>query len=73
MDLANQMILFAKVVDNHGFSAAAREIGLTPSAISRQISHLEDRLGIRLLNRSTRRVSLTDVGRTFYIRCAEVA
>jgi len=73
MDLANQMILFAKVVDNHGFSAAAREMGLTPSAISRQISHLEDRLGIRLLNRSTRRVSLTDVGRTFYIRCAEVA
>lgn len=73
MDLANQMILFAKVVDNHGFSAAAREMGLTPSAISRQISHLEDRLGIRLLNRSTRRVSLTDVGRTFYMRCAEVA
>lgn len=73
MDLANQMILFAKVVDNHGFSAAAREMGLTPSAISGQISHLEDRLGIRLLNRSTRRVSLTDVGRTFYIRCAEVA
>ncbi len=73
MDLANQMILFAKVVDNHGFSAAAREMGLTPSAISRQISHLEDRLGIRLLNRSTRRVSLTDVGRTFYIRCAEVS
>lgn len=73
MDLANQMILFAKVVDNNGFSAAARDMGLTPSAISRQIGHLEDRLGIRLLNRSTRRVSLTDVGRTFYYRCAEVA
>lgn len=73
MDLANQMILFAKVVDTQGFSAAARELGLTPSAVSRQIGHLEDRFGIRLLNRSTRRLSLTDVGREFYTRCVEVA
>lgn len=73
MDLANQMILFAKVVDTHGFSAAARELGLTPSAVSRQIGHLEDRLGIRLLNRSTRRVTLTDIGREFYVRCADVS
>ena len=73
MDIANQMILFAKVVENEGFSAAARELGLTPSAVSRQIGHLEDRLGTRLLNRSTRLVSLTEVGKEFYARCADVA
>jgi len=73
MDIANQMILFAKVVDTGGFSAAARELGLTPSAVSRQIGNLEDRLGTRLLNRSTRRVSLTEVGHDFYARCADIA
>jgi len=73
MDIANQMILFAKVVETGGFSAAARELGLTPSAISRQIGNLEDRLGTRLLNRSTRRISLTEVGRDFQARCAEIA
>lgn len=72
MDIANQMILFAKVVESEGFSAAARDLGLTPSAVSRQIGHLEDRLGTRLLNRSTRKVSLTMVGTQFYKRCVEV-
>ncbi|WNJ99403.1 LysR family transcriptional regulator [Thalassospiraceae bacterium LMO-JJ14] len=67
------MILFAKVVETGGFSAAARELGLTPSAISRQIGNLEDRLGARLLNRSTRRISLTEVGREFHGRCADIA
>ncbi|MBO6521208.1 MAG: LysR family transcriptional regulator [Rhodospirillales bacterium] len=73
MDIANQMILFAKVVETGGFSAAARDLGLTPSAVSRQIGNLEDRLGARLLNRSTRRVSLTEVGREFHGRCVEIA
>lgn len=73
MDIAQQMILFAQVVDSGGFSAAARGLGLTPSAVSRQIGQLEDRLGTRLLNRSTRHVSLTPVGRAFYARCARVA
>ena len=73
MDIATQMILFAAVVENGGFSAAARDLGLTPSAVSRQIGQLEDRLGTRLLNRSTRRISLTEVGRAFYSRCSEVA
>jgi DNA-binding transcriptional LysR family regulator len=73
MDIATQMILFATVVENGGFSAAARELGLTPSAVSRQISQLEDRLGTRLLNRSTRRISLTEVGRAFFARSSEVA
>lgn len=73
MDISNQMILFAKVVESGGFSATARDLGLTPSAVSRQIGYLEDRLGTRLLNRSTRRVSLTEVGNEFYARCAVVA
>lgn len=73
MDIANQMILFAKVVETGGFSAAARELGLTPSAVSRQIGNLEDRLGTRLLNRSTRRISLTEVGYDFHVRCADIA
>jgi DNA-binding transcriptional LysR family regulator len=73
MEIANQMILFAKVVETGGFSAAARELGLTPSAVSRQIGNLEDRLGTRLLNRSTRRISLTEVGHEFHTRCADIA
>ena len=73
MDIATQMIMFAAVVENGGFSAAARDLNLTPSAVSRQIGQLEDRLGTRLLNRSTRRISLTEVGRAFYVRCAEVS
>tara|TARA_R110002124_G_scaffold92868_4_gene235877 strand:+ start:26001 stop:26918 length:918 start_codon:yes stop_codon:yes gene_type:complete len=73
MDIATQMIMFAAVVENGGFSAAARDLNLTPSAVSRQIGQLEDRLGTRLLNRSTRRISLTEVGRAFYARCADVS
>ena len=73
MDIANQMILFANVVDHGSFSATARSLGQSPSAVSKQISHLEDRLGVRLLNRSTRNVSLTDEGRPFYERCARIA
>ena len=73
MDIAHQMILFAKVVDEGGFSAAARNLGLNPSAVSRQIGSLEDRLGTRLLNRSTSRLSLTEIGTAFYERCSNVA
>jgi DNA-binding transcriptional LysR family regulator len=73
MDIATQMVLFAKVVDAGGFSAAARDLGQTPSSVSRQIAHLEDRLSVRLLNRSTRGFSLTEEGRAFHARCADVA
>ena len=73
MDIAPQMLLFAKVVEDGGFSATARRQGLPPSAISKQISQLEDRLGVRLLNRSTRRMSLTEEGKVFYDRCVEIA
>lgn len=73
MDMASQMILFANVVDHSSFSAAARSIGVSPSAVSKQISKLEERLGVRLLNRSTRSISLTQEGQSFYERCSNVA
>lgn len=71
MDL-NSMVVFARVVEEKGFSAAARRLGLSKSAVSKQISQLEDRVGARLLNRTTRRLSLTDVGAAFYERCARI-
>ena len=73
MDIASQMLLFVRTVDHGGFSAAARSLELTPSAVSKQIRRLEDRLGVRLLNRSTRRVAFTAEGRAFYERAARIA
>lgn len=73
MDLSSQMILFARVVACESFSAAARELGHTPSAVSRQIGSLEDRFGVRLLNRSNHGLSLTEEGREFYQASADVA
>jgi len=72
MELATQMMVFARTVEEGGFSAAARALHLTPSAVSKQISRLEDRLGMRLLNRTTRQISLTEEGREFYERCVRV-
>lgn len=73
MELSSQMVLFAKVVECESFSSAARSLGQSPSAVSRQIGHLEDRLGVRLLNRSKHGLSLTDEGRAFHSRCTEIA
>jgi DNA-binding transcriptional LysR family regulator len=73
MDLPSQMILFARVVDTGSFSAAARALKQTPSAVSRQIRHLEDRVGLRLLTRTQHGITLTDEGRAFHERCALVA
>ncbi|HZD24646.1 MAG TPA: LysR family transcriptional regulator, partial [Alphaproteobacteria bacterium] len=54
------------------FTAAARSLGLSKSAVSKQVARLEDRLGARLLNRTTRKLSLTEVGEAFYERCARI-
>lgn len=61
-----------RVVDERGFSSAARALGLSTSYVSRQLSALESRLGVRLLNRSTRRQSLTPVGALFYRNCSSI-
>jgi DNA-binding transcriptional LysR family regulator len=72
MDAPGEMAVFVRVVDEGGFSAAARALGLTPSAVSKLVSRLEDRLGARLLNRTTRRLSLTDEGQAYYQRSTHI-
>ena len=66
------MTAFVRSVDTGGFSAAAREMGLTPSALSKLVTRLEDRLGARLLQRTTRRLHLTPEGKAFYMRSRRI-
>ncbi|WDZ94997.1 LysR family transcriptional regulator [Herbaspirillum sp. WKF16] len=63
-----EMQVFVAVADTSGFSAAARRLGLAPSSVLRLVDALEERLGAKLLNRSTRSVTLTEGGRSFYER-----
>jgi|SRR5580698_3614636 DNA-binding transcriptional LysR family regulator len=63
---ASEMAAFVRVVDAKGFSAAAPALGLTPSAVSKLVTRLEARLGVRLLQRTTRALSLTADGEAFY-------
>lgn len=65
----NDLYYFVAVVDHGGFAAAGRALGIQKSKLSRRIQNLEDRLGVRLLNRSSRRFSETEIGREFYNRC----
>lgn len=68
----NEMEIFVRVVQAKSFSAAARALDLSPSAVSKQIGRLEDRLGARLLNRTTRQLSLTEVGQAFFARAERI-
>jgi DNA-binding transcriptional LysR family regulator len=70
MDDLNEISIFARVVDRNSFSAAAKELRLSPSVVSKRVTALEERLGVLLLNRSTRRLSLTETGSQFYQKCA---
>ncbi len=72
MDTLSGLHAFASVVENGSFTAAAQALGQTKSAISKQVAGLEDRLGARLLNRTTRRMSPTEVGFAFYERCRRI-
>jgi len=58
----NALVVFAKVVEAKSFSEAARRLGMPVSTVSRRIAELEDQLGVRLLDRSTRNLRLTDLG-----------
>ncbi len=69
MEQLTAMLAFARVVETGSFSKAARDLGISKSAVSKQISRLEDRLGVRLLNRTTRRHSLTEAGTSFFQGC----
>lgn len=72
MDRAAEMTAFVRAVETGGFSAAAREMDLTPSALSKLVTRLEDRLGARLLTRTTRRLQLTAEGEAFYNRARPI-
>jgi DNA-binding transcriptional LysR family regulator len=72
MDRLTSLTAFAQVVESGGFSAAARRLNMSTTMVSNHIQALEGRLGVRLLNRTTRRVSLTEVGASYYQRCAHI-
>jgi len=68
----NDLFYFAKVIEHGGFMAASRVIGIPKSRLSRRIAELEERLGVRLIQRTTRRLALTEVGSHFYQHCQAV-
>jgi DNA-binding transcriptional LysR family regulator len=72
MDRLSAMEVFTNVVEFEGFSAAASHLGISRASVSKQVIQLEESLGARLLNRTTRRVSVTEVGEAYYERCKRV-
>jgi len=66
------MAVFAKVVASGSLSAAARDLGLSTAVVSRRLAALESRLGVRLVNRTTRRLALTDEGAAYHEACARI-
>jgi DNA-binding transcriptional LysR family regulator len=72
MDRLTSLTAFVRVVDSGGFSAAGRRLNMSTTMVSNHVQSLEDRLGARLLNRTTRKVSLTEVGKTYYDRCTQI-
>jgi len=71
-NLLDGIAVYTAVVDGRGFTAAAKRLGHTPSYVSKEITKLEARLGVRLLNRSTRSISLTDEGRAYFDHCRAI-
>jgi DNA-binding transcriptional LysR family regulator len=72
MDRFASITAFVRVAENSGFSAAGRRLNLSKATVSDQVQALENALGVRLLNRTTRRVSLTEIGRGYYERCVQL-
>ena len=72
MDKFFEMQAFATVVDAGSFVKAAEALAASKAAVSRYVADLETRLGVRLLHRTTRRLSLTEEGQVFYARCKEL-
>src|SRR5678815_2323466 len=72
MDRLTSLTAFVRVVDSGGFSAAGRKLNMSTTMVSNHVQSLEDRLGARLLNRTTRKVSLTEVGQAYYDRCVHI-
>jgi DNA-binding transcriptional LysR family regulator len=72
MDRFDNMRVFAKVAEIGSFAGAAARLDISPSMVSQDVKDLEERLGVRLLNRTTRKVGLTEVGREYYERSAQI-
>jgi len=72
MDRLTSLTAFVRVVDSGGFSAAGRRLNMSTTMVSNHIQALEERLGARLLHRTTRKVSLTEVGKAYYDRCTQI-
>jgi DNA-binding transcriptional LysR family regulator len=72
MDRLTSLTAFVRVADSGGFSAAARRLNMSTTMVSNHVQALEDRLGVRLLNRTTRKVSLTEIGKAYYDRCTHI-
>src|SRR5918995_3346102 len=71
-DALQEITIFARVVTTGSLSAAARELALSPALVSRRLASLESRLGVRLINRTTRSLHLTDEGAAYYETCSRV-
>lgn len=71
MDL-NDIVVFTKVAETRSFTAAAQLIGIPKSTVSRRVAQLEERLGVRLIHRNTRKVSLTAIGEAYYERAVRI-
>ena len=65
----NDLYYYVQVVDHGGFAPAGRALGIPKSKLSRRIALLEERLGVRLIQRSTRRFVVTEIGQTYYEHC----
>lgn len=65
----NDLYYFVQVVDHGGFAAAGRALDIQKSKLSRRVALLEERLGVRLIQRSSRHFSVTEIGREYYDRC----
>ncbi|MGO7300411.1 LysR family transcriptional regulator [Rhizobium ruizarguesonis] len=72
MDRLTSLTVFGRVVECGGFSAAARRLNMSVTMVGNHVQSLEDRLGVRLLNRTTRKVSLTETGKYYYERSSQI-
>ncbi len=71
MDL-NDIVVFTKVAETKSFTGAADQLGLPKSTVSRKLAQLEERLGVRLVQRTTRKLALTEIGEAYYARAARI-
>ena len=72
MDKFADMELFTLIVKHQGLASAGRELGLSPASVTSRLQGLEERHGVKLLNRSTRHIALTDAGLNYYESCLQI-